>query len=335
MKVADHCRAGVIPARSARAGPDMTASRRDDVVATLRRQILSRVHLGLFAAGSRLASVREAGRELGVNPRMVLAAYRQLESEGLVELRERSGAFVAQGHDAPAGPAAEWLVGLLAPLVQRGIPAPELADHVRRALETRRLRAAVIECNEDQRFSIAEELSRDYGLEVRQLDLDALHDDPRAAAGLRQFDLLVTTGFHAKEIHRLAQRFGVRPLVVTMCVDLYAEVERLLRFGTVYFVITDPRFAGKLAETFHASEFHRNLRVLVYGRDDVSVIPADAPTYITRLTRSGLNKRPIANRILPESRMFSPECIREILAFVVHSNLAAAEARTAAHVRVS
>jgi len=57
----------------------------------LRQAILD----GRLRAGARLPATRLLGRELGLSRNTVLAAYDQLASEGFIELRHRSGAFVA------------------------------------------------------------------------------------------------------------------------------------------------------------------------------------------------------------------------------------------------
>jgi GntR family transcriptional regulator/MocR family aminotransferase len=78
----------------------------------LRRAILD----GRLGAGARLPATRLAARELGLSRNTVLAAYEQLLSEGFIEMRPRSGAFVAAAlpiaaaappprHRSPAGEA--------------------------------------------------------------------------------------------------------------------------------------------------------------------------------------------------------------------------------------
>lgn len=59
--------------------------------ADLRRSILE----GRLQAGARLPATRLLGKELGLSRNTVLTAYEQLASEGFIEMRHRSGAFVA------------------------------------------------------------------------------------------------------------------------------------------------------------------------------------------------------------------------------------------------
>lgn len=57
----------------------------------LRLQILD----GVFRPGDKLPSVRRLSDELGVNPATIVAAYRILANEGLIESRAGSGVFVS------------------------------------------------------------------------------------------------------------------------------------------------------------------------------------------------------------------------------------------------
>ena len=54
----------------------------------------SRIEQGLYAAGSRLPSVRALSSRHGVNLTTVQQAYRWLEMSGLAEARPRSGWYV-------------------------------------------------------------------------------------------------------------------------------------------------------------------------------------------------------------------------------------------------
>lgn len=64
----------------------------------LYAQIASRVRVAVAAAelqpGDALPSVRQLAARLRVNPATVVQAYRDLETEGFVEMRQGSGTFV-------------------------------------------------------------------------------------------------------------------------------------------------------------------------------------------------------------------------------------------------
>ena len=64
----------------------------------LYAQIASRVKLAIaagdLAAGDGLPSVRQLAATLRINPATVVQAYRALETEGFVEMRQGAGTFV-------------------------------------------------------------------------------------------------------------------------------------------------------------------------------------------------------------------------------------------------
>ncbi|HSL23056.1 MAG TPA: winged helix-turn-helix domain-containing protein, partial [Vicinamibacterales bacterium] len=57
-------------------------------------QLRARFYLGKIGSGDRLPSVRGLAEDLGVSPTTTLELYRALESEGIVEGRQRSGMFL-------------------------------------------------------------------------------------------------------------------------------------------------------------------------------------------------------------------------------------------------
>ncbi|MEO8576293.1 MAG: GntR family transcriptional regulator [Gemmatimonadales bacterium] len=309
----------------------MSESPRDRIAASLAQRVSSGLHLGLLRYGQRLPSTRAVALEFSVDPRVALAAYRELERRGLVELRTRSGIYVANPHAGDGfvhPPRDAWMIDIMSDSISHGIPATQLAERIRRSLETLRLRAVVLECNDDQLCSVSSELENDYGLEVSVIDLDDMNRD--SLSKMRGADCVITTGTHAEVARNFADDLGVPALIVSMCDDLFAEVHRLLPAGPVTFVVSDTRFEAKLRRIFENDESSENLRTLVHSRDDLSRIPANSPTYLTRLTRNQIDAIPLLERVIPETSVFSPTTAREILEFVVRANAAASEVRPSA-----
>ena len=61
----------------------------------LMEQIKHAIETGALAPGDQLPGIRPLAEELVINPNTVAKAYRELEHEGVVELRHGAGAFVA------------------------------------------------------------------------------------------------------------------------------------------------------------------------------------------------------------------------------------------------
>ncbi|HET7097085.1 MAG TPA: GntR family transcriptional regulator [Casimicrobiaceae bacterium] len=58
-------------------------------------QVKHAVETGALRAGEQLPGIRPLAEELVINPNTVAKAYRELEHEGVIELRHGAGAFVS------------------------------------------------------------------------------------------------------------------------------------------------------------------------------------------------------------------------------------------------
>jgi len=62
----------------------------------LMEQIKHAVETGALREGDQLPTIRKAAEDLVMNPNTVVRAYRELEHEGILELRHGSGAFIKE-----------------------------------------------------------------------------------------------------------------------------------------------------------------------------------------------------------------------------------------------
>ena len=85
----------------------------------LARRVAERIQRGSLGPGARLPSVREGARLHGLSPSTVVAAYDQLQAQGLVEVRRQRGFFVRDTQAVNRGQAA-----LTAPKATAPLPAP-------------------------------------------------------------------------------------------------------------------------------------------------------------------------------------------------------------------
>jgi GntR family transcriptional regulator len=61
----------------------------------LMEQVKHAIETGALKAGDQLPGIRPLAEELVINPNTVAKAYRELEHEGVIELRHGAGAFVS------------------------------------------------------------------------------------------------------------------------------------------------------------------------------------------------------------------------------------------------
>ena len=297
---------------------------RQMVAELLRGRILRGLYSRTVAPGDRLPSARDAAEELGAGHRLVLAAYHDLAAEGLVELRERAGVYVARdGNVRSPLPNAEWLIDTLVEGLARNIPALALPDRLRAAMGTRRLAAVVVEGTRDQIEGISRELRDDYGLEVRGLDAAQLPGPGRAqTAELGPVDLLVSTPRYARPVRELARRLGVPAIIAGAGPDLVGGDWGILLREPLYLLVSDERSVEGVRRAFQSvPNAAHNLHVLVVHRDDISSIPEDAAVYVTRGAAASLGAEKVPGRRVPTARGFSIETARKIVTHIVHANV--------------
>lgn len=102
----------------------------DPVYEQIAQQVRTLVASGELEAGTTLPSVRQLAGDLGVSLNTVARAYRLLESEGFLLIRDRAGVTVAapaeQIEDSAGAELQEQLRVILARLRQAGMPTEEL-----------------------------------------------------------------------------------------------------------------------------------------------------------------------------------------------------------------
>jgi GntR family transcriptional regulator len=112
----------------------------------LYAQIGSRIRVAVAAGelppGTALPSVRQLASRLRVNPATVVQAYRELESEGFVEMRQGAGTFVlALSGERRAGErqamARNVVAGMLAEAARLGLTTVEVKAALDRELDGR------------------------------------------------------------------------------------------------------------------------------------------------------------------------------------------------------
>ncbi|HXI21666.1 MAG TPA: GntR family transcriptional regulator [Gemmatimonadales bacterium] len=110
----------------------------------LYAQIAGRIRVAVAAGelvpGSGLPSVRQLAAQLRINPATVAQAYRELESEGFVEMRQGAGTFVREIEPTRKvrereDHARQLVRGLLAEAGRLGISRAELRGALARELD--------------------------------------------------------------------------------------------------------------------------------------------------------------------------------------------------------
>ena len=300
----------------------------------LRDRILNALHLGLLHPGDRLPSIRALWREMGVDHRVVAQAYRTLEDEGLVEVRGRSGVYLAP-QDQLGGEllaeTARWMAGVLVEAWKRRMTVHEVPELIRRCTTTTRIQCAVVESNEDQMTAYCHELANDFGLEPvpvrisptplprpeRSVEFHAVED------ALRAVDMVVTTSYHSRLVRKAAENVGIPSVTLTVNSEVVDTVQRRLRESGVTIVAVEAEFGNRM-RAMYTDLIERPEQLRVVLADDTEAIAALDPNEPVMLTRAARLRIGVDLPLLvPHSPTLSPQTARELLGLLIRLNVEA------------
>jgi GntR family transcriptional regulator len=99
-------------------------------------QIKHAIETGALSAGEQLPGIRSLAERLVMNPNTVAKAYRELEHEGVLEIRQGMGAFItAQGHSRSRTSKMQAAQQLVKQLVERFRKQGLTEQEIRRVFE--------------------------------------------------------------------------------------------------------------------------------------------------------------------------------------------------------
>ena len=298
----------------------------------LRDRILNALHLGLLRPGDRLPSIRTLWREMGVDHRVVAQAYRVLEAEGLVEVRGRSGVYLApqdQFGGELLAETARWMAGVLVEGWKRRIAIADLPELIRRCTSSVRLRCACVESNVDQMTIYTSELEEHFGLEPvpveispiplprpeRSVEFHAVEDR------IRDMDLVVSTSYHARFVRKAAENVGIPAVILTVNHEVVETIQKKLRDGPLTVVAVEPSFGDRMRAMYAEDDPERVRVVLADDTEALAALDPDDPVLLTRAARQRLGDDVPLPVLLPHSPTFSAHTARELLGVIIRLNL--------------
>lgn len=296
----------------------------EQVTSVLRDRIRDATEMGAMKVGDRLPGTRRLASELLVDQRLVASALRRLEQEGVVEVRPRSGAYVAPGGNGMPGNRhlpREWAAEVVAQAVERGVSAHRLPTDIARLIDSYKVRAAVVAATSDQAVGIVRELQQDYGIAAAAVFPEQIAAG-RFPTTLLRARLIVTTADLGPALRKVAASLDKPVVVMRVRPDLFSEDWIAFMNGPVYVIVADPRFRAMLKQVLRPVPGSANVTILLAGRDDTSLVPREARTYVTESARRMLGRGALPGRVIRPRRVFSSETVREVAAFLVEHNAA-------------
>jgi GntR family transcriptional regulator len=108
----------------------------------LIEQVKHAIDIGALRPGDQLPAIRRVAEDLVINPNTVAKAYRELEHEDVIELRQGSGAFVSENDRAGRVARVRTAQPVLQAALERLITAGLTPEEIRRLFEAELQRLA-------------------------------------------------------------------------------------------------------------------------------------------------------------------------------------------------
>jgi GntR family transcriptional regulator len=108
----------------------------------LIEQVKHAIDLGALRPGDQLPAIRRVAEDLVINPNTVAKAYRDLERDGVIALRQGAGAFVAQNGDAGRVTKVKAAQPVLQAALERLAASGVTPDEIRRLFDAEMSRLA-------------------------------------------------------------------------------------------------------------------------------------------------------------------------------------------------
>jgi DNA-binding transcriptional regulator YhcF (GntR family) len=215
----------------------------------LRDRIVSGLYVGYWRSGDRLPSIREIAEAEHVDRKTAAAAYRRLETEGLVRVRPRSGIYL----NPPTLPDASgpldklyrrWLEHTYDGARGLGLDTRTILRLITAVSELQRVRIPVIDRDWSQADSIATELHE--RLELRAVAC-AIDDAKNADSLLNDAPVVVTTPHYLQDVLQIA---GDKPVIdSTMAPEMIRELRTQAAGGNLLILAGNDATVQKISRT--------------------------------------------------------------------------------------
>jgi DNA-binding transcriptional regulator YhcF (GntR family) len=158
----------------------------------LYRQLVTQIQLAILSGdlrpGERLPSTRELARRYDIHPNTISAGYRELQRDGLADLRPGSGVYVRKSVDAPSTPKQvldRHIAAFFRAARELQLPQADVRSRVAHWLSSPPPdHLLVIDHSPELRRILISEIRRLTSFDVREASLDECADRARLKGGI-------------------------------------------------------------------------------------------------------------------------------------------------------
>lgn len=225
----------------------MTRKAGSIVINRLRDRIRLGRYFGRWRPGDRLPSVREVAEEEAVDRKTAAAAYRRLQSEGLVRVEPRSGVYLEGGVERDTDPLRrlhlKWLERMLVSAAELGLDSATVNQLVHGVAAVERRRIPVVDPDPPHAALLARDLAAQTGLDCVGTRPERL---PAPVGPLRDPPFIVATPRGKDGLRGLRDRVPI--VFVTLATELLEEVCQAARHEHVLVLVGSATLKAELEQ---------------------------------------------------------------------------------------
>ena len=197
----------------------------------IKIQIRFLIESGALDPGQALPSARDLSALLRINRNTITQAYKELCSEGLLDIVVGSGTFVRKNlRLKPKASLDRVFAEAMAQARTAGFRTEEIVDHflcrlLAVAAENGQKHVLVVDCNDEVIRYIGEKIEKAFGAKTKGILIQEIEDDPEAALAMVEGQDLVVCGFnHLEELNRALPDIAAKVEVVAVLLQVDAGV---------------------------------------------------------------------------------------------------------------
>ena len=197
----------------------------------IKIQIRFLIEKGTLEPGRPLPSARDLSAFLKINRNTITQAYKELCSEGLLNIVVGSGTFVRKNvRLKPTATLDRVFAEAMAQARTAGFGNQEIIDHFLSRLlavsaENEQKHVLVVDCNDEVIRYIGEKIENTFGAKTKGILIQEIEDDPEAALAMVEDQDLLVCGFnHLEELDRALPGIAAQVEVVAVLLQVDAGV---------------------------------------------------------------------------------------------------------------
>ncbi len=193
----------------------------------IKKQVLFLIENQSLLPGQALLSARDLSNLIQVNRNTVTHAYKELESEGILEIVIGSGTYVKQGLVLKSKKQLDLVFNdSIKQCMQLGFSQVEIMEYFLSRFSTFSTeildkRVLVVDCNDGVINYLSNRISEDCGVQTTGISIQEIEDDPAGAIRIIKEKDLIVCGFnHLEEFQNAVAIDDVEIVAVLLQVDV-------------------------------------------------------------------------------------------------------------------